>query len=84
MKDNANISLAISGHTDCIGNKKYNQLLSENRAKSVFDFLNQAGISSDRLAYKGYGENKPVVRNNSSTNRQKNRRVEFKIENSKD
>ena len=46
---------------DCVGSDDANMKLSEARAKSVVDFLVQAGIAPDRLTAKGYGESRPVV-----------------------
>lgn len=73
------LQVEIGGHTDDIGKDSYNQELSERRAKAVVDYLIEAGISSERLQAKGYGESQPKVDNNSDAQRQKNRRVEFKI-----
>lgn len=79
LKQNPNVKIEISGHTDDIGSQDYNQKLSEARAKSVVDYLIQLGISPDRLSFKGYGKLQPMVPNDSEENRQLNRRVEFKI-----
>ncbi len=76
---NKTIKIELGGHTDNVGDKKMNQLLSQNRAKSVYDFLILSGIDSKRLAYKGYGDTKPKVKNDSDENRAKNRRTEFKV-----
>jgi outer membrane protein OmpA-like peptidoglycan-associated protein len=51
--------------------------LSENRAKSVMEFLIAQGISEKRLSAKGFGESKPKLPNSSAVNRAKNRRTEF-------
>lgn len=74
-----NMKIEIAGHTDSIGTQKNNKYLSQNRADSVKHYLVLKGIKSDRLNAVGYGESKPLVKNNSSKNRQINRRVEFKI-----
>lgn len=71
--------IELSGHTDNVGDKKLNQILSENRAKAVYEYLLQHKISKERLTYKGYGDSKPVVPNDSDEHRQMNRRTEFKI-----
>ena len=67
--------LLIVGHTDSVGNDSYNQALSERRARSTADYLVSQGISRDRLRTSGRGEMEPV----SSTDDQKNRRVEVAI-----
>lgn len=61
LTDNPNIAIEIAAHTDCVGSDDANMKLSEARAKSVVDFLVQAGIAPDRLTAKGYGESRPVV-----------------------
>ena len=71
--------IEISGHTDNQGGEAYNQKLSENRAKSVFEYLLNNGIDKSRLSYKGYGEEKPVDSNDTEEGRANNRRTEFKI-----
>lgn len=78
---NANRALRIelSGHTDNTGDKKANVLLSQNRAKSVYEYLVTNGIDKERLTYKGYGDSKPVAPNDTPENKQKNRRTEFKV-----
>lgn len=79
MKKNSTLKIEIGGHTDNQGDKNYNQKLSENRAKSVFDYLVKSGISSDRLTYKGYGMTIPIADNGTEDGRKLNRRTEFKV-----
>ena len=79
LKSNAGIKIEISGHTDNEGSAAYNQALSQNRAKSVYDFLVQNGIPAARLAYAGYGLTKPVDTNETEQGRANNRRTEFKV-----
>lgn len=74
-----NMKIEIGGHTDAQGSDSYNQRLSENRAKSVSDYLISKGVSEKRLQYKGYGKSKPIDTNETEEGRAKNRRVEFKI-----
>jgi len=62
-----------------VGNNQLNQVLSQNRAKAVYQYLVNGGISPIRLVYKGYGETQPILPNTSDENRSKNRRTEFKI-----
>jgi outer membrane protein OmpA-like peptidoglycan-associated protein/tetratricopeptide (TPR) repeat protein len=76
---NPTLKIELSGHTDNIGDKKLNQVLSENRARSVSEYLSANGIAKERLTYKGYGDTKPVVANDSDEHRQMNRRTEFKV-----
>ncbi len=71
--------IEISGHTDSTGPEDYNQRLSELRARAVYNFFVNNGIDKARLTVIGYGEAKPKVPNDTRENREKNRRVEFKI-----
>jgi len=74
-----NIRIEIGGHTDDQGSDDYNDRLSENRAKAVYDYLVSTGIPADRLQYKGYGKRVPVAGNDTDEGRAANRRTEFKI-----
>ncbi len=77
--DNPHLSIEIGGHTDDVGDKEYNQILSEKRAKAVYDYLIQYNVKPQRINYKGYGEILPLKPNNSNENRSQNRRTEFRI-----
>ncbi len=79
MENNPTLVLEISGHTDNVGSKKYNENLSRARAKSCVDYLVSQGISETKLQYKGYGFQFSLFPNDNEENRAKNRRVEFKI-----
>ena len=74
-----NWKLDIEGHTDDKGGDEFNMKLSQSRADSVKKYLVSKGISADVITAKGFGETKPLVPNDSDANREKNRRVEFKI-----
>lgn len=69
----------IEGFTDSTGTESYNQMLSERRAQAVRMFLIEQGVSSDRIAARGYGESNPVASNATPATRQLNRRVEIVI-----
>ncbi|MGC9332391.1 MAG: OmpA family protein, partial [Bacteroidales bacterium] len=79
MHNNQDVSIELSGHTDDRGSAEYNKTLSEQRAKAVYDYLVNNGVSAERLTYKGYGLNEPVADNTTDAGRAKNRRTEFKI-----
>lgn len=79
LRKNAGLRIEIGGHTDDQGTDEYNDRLSENRAKSVYDYLVGKGIPADRLQYKGYGKRMPVAGNDTEEGRAANRRTEFKI-----
>lgn len=76
---NPQYKIIIAGHTDNQGDKKLNQLLSQNRARVIANYLIEKGISEERLEVVGYGSSKPIAPNDSEENRMKNRRVEFTI-----
>lgn len=59
LRDNPNITLEMSSHTDRWGSDEYNIDLSNRRAKSVVDYLVAAGIAPDRLTWAGYGKTRP-------------------------
>lgn len=73
------MKIEIRGHADHSGNEAQNQILSEERAKAVVDYLISKGINKNRLFYKGHGSTKPVASNESDEGRRQNRRVEFVI-----
>lgn len=54
-------AITIFGHTDRIGNEKYNQGLSQKRADSARDYLVSIGVPSGRVMAIGRGENNPIV-----------------------
>src|SRR5690606_15952381 len=79
LNANPKVSIEISGHTDNIGDDQSNQVLSENRARTVYAYLLNQRINPNRLTYKGYGEAMPAADNSTEEGRQANRRTEFKI-----
>jgi outer membrane protein OmpA-like peptidoglycan-associated protein len=79
LKKAKNWTIEIQGHTDDKGSSDYNMKLSQNRADAVKNYLITKGVMLDTITAKGFGESKPLVPNDSDSNREKNRRVEFKI-----
>lgn len=79
LNTNKGLRIEISGHTDNVGTSDYNNELSDNRAKSVYNYLINKGINKDRLTYKGYGESQPITTNDTEQGRAENRRTEIKI-----
>ncbi len=69
----------VHGHTDITGRRAFNQTLSENRARSVAEYLVSKGISAERLSIIGFGPDQPKYSNDTPEGRIKNRRVEFAI-----
>ncbi|MCX8029695.1 MAG: OmpA family protein [Brevinematales bacterium] len=79
LKQYNEVDVVVEGHTDDRGTRDFNITLSENRAKAVANILIQSGIKSDRVSYRGYGPDKPILPNTTDENRAKNRRVEIKL-----
>lgn len=74
-------SVEIQGHTDDVGSPEHNVRLSEARANAVRDALVTLGIESNRLTARGYGKDKPLVKNVNAEARARNRRVQLMIQN---
>lgn len=79
LQHNTVLRISLEGHTDNEGDRAANQKLSENRAKAVRNYLQSQGIATERLQYKGFGEDQPVADNSTEAGRQKNRRTELRI-----
>jgi OmpA-OmpF porin, OOP family len=79
LNENPAIVIEMSAHTDSYGTDEYNLKLSDNRARSVMEYILSKGIAPERITSKGYGETVPVATNETDEGRQMNRRVEFKI-----
>lgn len=78
MKDNPEIVVEISGHTDSRGTRARNMTLSKDRAESVKSWLVSNGIDGSRIETEGYGPDKPIDSNDTEEGRLRNRRIEFK------
>jgi len=72
-------TIAVNGHTDSTGSAAYNERLSERRANSVANYLQDLGVRGSRIDASGYGESKPKASNGSASGRQQNRRVEIYV-----
>jgi outer membrane protein OmpA-like peptidoglycan-associated protein len=79
LKVNPGIRIEISGYTDNVGETFYNQVLSENRAKTIVNYLIAASVDPRRIVFKGYGMSNPVTSNDTEEGRAQNRRTELKI-----
>jgi outer membrane protein OmpA-like peptidoglycan-associated protein/tetratricopeptide (TPR) repeat protein len=77
--ENPTVHVSIEGHTDNVGDAEENRILSERRAKSVYDYLIEKRIRPDRLEYRGMGAEKPTASNDTEEGRAKNRRTVFVI-----
>lgn len=88
LKKYPKMQIELGSHTDCRASAKYNQDLSEKRAKSAVQYVVSKGVDSTRMTYKGYGESVLVNKCECEGDRkvpcteeehQQNRRTEFKI-----
>jgi outer membrane protein OmpA-like peptidoglycan-associated protein len=80
LKEKANLTVVIEGHTDAVGNDEYNQKLGQRRAQTVMNELSAQGIDPSRMSAASIGENKPLVNQDTQWARAVNRRVEFQVE----
>lgn len=72
-------TIVVQGHTDSVGTAAYNKRLSERRANSVVNYLEDLGLRNSRIDAVGLGESQPRSSNGTSSGRQLNRRVELHI-----
>ncbi|HEY3405500.1 MAG TPA: OmpA family protein [Ohtaekwangia sp.] len=81
LEQHPNARVVLSGHTDDVGGTRYNQKLSENRARSVAAYLHYQGIAEQRIETAGHGKSKPLIDSTTEEAREQNRRVEvlFKL-----
>ena len=79
LSDISSLKIEISGHTDNVGAKSFNKLLSQRRADAVVNYLIMKGVDRNRLNSVGYGQSMPVESNDSKEGRASNRRTEFEI-----
>ena len=79
MKQNATLRLTVEGHTCNIGTAEYNLALGERRAAAVRDYLQQNGVSGDRLQTVSYGEERPKHDNAREETRRLNRRAALTV-----
>ena len=80
LKDNPNISIELSSHTDDRASVDYNQNLSQRRAESAVSYILSKGIDDNRITARGYGESQLIILNaETEDEHQINRRTEFKV-----
>lgn len=79
LKDKTSMQIEVRGHTDNVGDETQNQILSEGRAKAVYDYLITKGVDKNQISYKGFGSKNPKAKNDSEAGKKKNRRVEMVI-----
>ena len=77
LKENKNLVLLVSGHTDSSGAKKYNDMLSKKRAKQVASILIEFGVPAERIKVSGNGSDQPLA---GALTHRDNRRVELEFQ----
>ena len=73
------LRIYIEGHTDDIDNNSFNMILSENRVKSVMNYLVSKGVVKSRIKLGWKGESQPLINSKTESARALNRRVEVKV-----
>ncbi len=63
LKDQQDHKITVEGYTDSRGSDESNQLLSQQRADSVRNFLVSRGVAGDQIDARGLGPNRPVASN---------------------
>ncbi len=79
LHEDPTVAFEVGGHTDNVGLEHANWVLSEQRAKTVVEYLISQGIAAERLTPKGYGASRPIVENATDERHWQNRRIEFSI-----
>ena len=79
FRDNPSMKLEILGHTDSVGSRSSNLILSEKRAEAAKKYLESRGVAASRMTTRALGETIPAFSNNLASGRANNRRVEFVI-----
>ena len=79
LNNNPELNIAVEGHTSTPGDAKYNQILSEKRAKAAVDYLVSKGINRNRLKAVGYGEEFPIGDNSKEEGKAKSRRTVIRV-----
>jgi outer membrane protein OmpA-like peptidoglycan-associated protein len=79
LKDQEDHKITVEGYTDSRGSDESNQLLSQQRADSVRDYLVTRGVPGDQIEARGFGPSRPVASNKTAEGRADNRRVEIVV-----
>ncbi len=79
LKTNVALKIRIEGHTDNVGNPRYNQILSDKRCFAVASYFMTLGLKEDRISWQGFGDRQPIRTNDTKEGRTTNRRVAFVI-----
>jgi outer membrane protein OmpA-like peptidoglycan-associated protein len=76
---NPSLKVSVEGHTDLNGDADKNQVLSEERARVVVEYLAEKGVNANRLRSQGFGETRPVNLEKTEAGFAQNRRVVFVV-----
>jgi outer membrane protein OmpA-like peptidoglycan-associated protein len=76
---NPSLQVSVEGHTDINGDAEKNQVLSEERARVVVEYLSEKGVNANRLRSQGFGETRPVNLEKTEAGFAQNRRVVFVV-----
>ncbi|GMV15640.1 MAG: OmpA family protein [Polyangiaceae bacterium] len=79
LRDNPDVRIEVSGHTDDVGDAKKNVELSQKRADAVKEYFVSQGVDAARITTRGAGPDQPIADNKTAEGKQKNRRIEFKL-----
>ncbi|MGE3561115.1 MAG: OmpA family protein [Nitrospira sp.] len=79
LQENPTVAFEVGGHTDNVGLEQANEVLSEQRATTVVEYLISQGIAAERLTPKGYGASRPIVESVANEGHWQNRRIEFSL-----
>ena len=74
LRANSSINVVVEGHADERGTREYNLALGDKRAFSVYSYLAQAGIDTNRMEYVSWGKERPEVIGSDETAYSQNRR----------
>ncbi|MCB0793150.1 MAG: OmpA family protein, partial [Flavobacteriales bacterium] len=79
LKENPSVRIRIEGHTDSVGKLEENMALSNDRAFTVMEYLQNHGVAGSRLSFEGFGPKQPIASNDTEEGRALNRRTTFVI-----
>ncbi|HMG21422.1 MAG TPA: OmpA family protein, partial [Kofleriaceae bacterium] len=80
LEANPGFRVQVDGHASSEGTDAHNQVLSEERATAVADYLVARGVARSRLVSKGFSSSVPATTNRTEAGRVTNRRVEFVVD----
>jgi len=73
------VDVSVTGHTDTVGDRRYNYQLSLRRARAVAALLSKAGVDPSTLDIASHGKENPLVPTGDQVSEPRNRRVEVTV-----